>query len=437
MTFQPVVQNVPRLYTALAEWGAVTLFVILLKRRYSNLKTAGLLAVGLFLECVVQYFDGTLPEIFWIPGMLLAIMVMVGIMFSCCKVTIRMAFYHGIRAFMLAELAASLEWQLYHFMIWGHPNDTFLMRFAYVVIIYGLIFAVAFYLERGIANADKGINITNKDLVSAVVIGVVVFAFSNLSFLDAQTPFTSSRDADIFNIRTLADLLGYLILFLYHTQLAEMFLKYERDTMENMLHSQLMQYKLSRESIDLVNRKYHDLKHQIGVLRAETNDEVRNAYLDQMEDEIKIYEAQYKTGNKTLDTILTSQTLYCMKHGIEITCVADGELLSFMEVMDLCTIFGNALDNAVECELKIPDKSKRMISLRVFKQKQFAIISVTNYCEEQVILSEGLPLTSKKDHAYHGFGVKSIQAAAQKYDGGISVSMDKNWFKLLVMIPLR
>ena len=197
-----------------------------------------------------------------------------------------------------------------------------------------------------------------------------------------------------------------------------------------------MQYKLSKESIDLVNRKYHDLKHQIAVLRAEGNVEKRNAYLDEMENEIKIHEAQKKTGNEILDTLLTSKSLYCMKHHIDITCVADGTLLSFMDIMDICTIFGNALENAIECELKISDKEKRLIHMAVFAQKQFVIISIENYCEEEIHLEEGIPLTSKKDYAYHGFGIKSIQYSVQKYGGTISVGKEKNWFKLVAMIPL-
>ena len=78
-----------------------------------------------------------------------------------------------------------------------------------------------------------------------------------------------------------------------------------------------------------------------------------------MEADIKKYESQNKTGNKVLDTVLTTKSLYCAKHNITFTCVADGTLLDFMDVMDICSIFGNALDNAIECELKIPDKEKR------------------------------------------------------------------------------
>ena len=125
------------------------------------------------------------------------------------------------------------------------------------------------------------------------------------------------------------------------------------------MRRQYEQYNLSKENIEIINRKYHDLKHQIAVVRAERNSDKREQYLQEMENDIKMYEAQNKTGNKVLDTILTGKHLYCVQHEINFTCVADGMLLDFMNLMDICTIFGNALDNAIECVEKIGDKSKR------------------------------------------------------------------------------
>ena len=93
------------------------------------------------------------------------------------------------------------------------------------------------------------------------------------------------------------------------------------------------------------------------MLRSETSEEKAH-YLDAMEQEIRSYEAQNKTGNEVLDTILTSKSLYCQQHGITLTCVADGAALDFMDTMDLCSLFGNALDNAIESVEKLPDSEQ-------------------------------------------------------------------------------
>ena len=59
-------------------------------------------------------------------------------------------------------------------------------------------------------------------------------------------------------------------------------------------------------------------------------------------------------------------------------------MLDFMDVMDICSIFGNALDNAIECEMKIPEKEKRLIHVTVSRQKAFLSLRFENYCEEEV-----------------------------------------------------
>ena len=120
-------------------------------------------------------------------------------------------------------------------------------------------------------------------------------------------------------------------------------------------------------------------------------------------------------------TILTGKHLYCMQHDINFTCVADGHLLDDMNVMDICTIFGNALDNAIEYEEKIEDRKKRLIRVAVYSQNQFVIIRVENYCEVQLAGGGVLPETTKKNKEYHGYGLKSIRTTAEKYGGSMTV----------------
>ena len=96
-------------------------------------------------------------------------------------------------------------------------------------------------------------------------------------------------------------------------------MKRQMDAVNSILHRQYEQYNLSKENIEMINRKYHDLKHQIGVIRTERDSEKREQYLAEKEEEIKTYEAQNKTGNQVLDTILTGKHLYCMQHDINFT----------------------------------------------------------------------------------------------------------------------
>ena len=91
--------------------------------------------------------------------------------------------------------------------------------------------------------------------------------------------------------------------------------------------------------------------------------------------------------------------------------MADGTLLDFMAEMDISALFGNVLDNAIESVEKLDDKEKRLIHLSVAKQKNFLRIRSENYTEEKITFKNGMPVTTKKDKRFHGFGMKSIQRA--------------------------
>jgi signal transduction histidine kinase len=304
-------------------------------------------------------------------------------------------------------------------------------------IVYGAILVLIFFVERD-KLPDMNLNISTRELISAGVIGVAVFAISNISFVYQNTPFSVQYPIDVLNARTLADIGGFAILFTHYVSCCQSRAWHEVAALKNVLQNQYVQYRMSRESINLINQKYHDLKHQIEFLKSESDESRRQEYLESMEKGIKAYELQYKTGNVVLDTVFTSKAMYCEKHGITFTCVVDGTLLDFVDVMDLASIFGNALDNAIEYEKRIPVKEKRLIHVTVSRQKDFVLSRFENYYTGgSLSMINGLPETTKPDVAYHGYGLKSIRSTAEHYGGTASVNITNDWFVLNVLFPLR
>ena len=136
-----------------------------------------------------------------------------------------------------------------------------------------------------------------------------------------------------------------------------------------------------------------------------------------------------------MDTILTGRSLYCRKHGITMTSVVDGKSLEFMEVVNICNIFGNALENAIESVLRIEDPEKRLIHVTVSQLNDFVMIRIENYYEGE-LKSDGQDyLTTKQDSVFHGYGIKSIKYTAHRYDGAVYINTDHNWFDIKIAIP--
>ncbi len=106
---------------------------------------------------------------------------------------------------------------------------------------------------------------------------------------------------------------------------------------KNLWIQRQLQYEMSRENIDMITRKCHDMKHQIeALIQTESHSERRKSFIEDMQDMIEVYDSDVHTGNEALDTILMEKGLYCNKvHHIDWTCVTDGKLLEFMDVVDL------------------------------------------------------------------------------------------------------
>ena len=429
-------QDIPRICTALAEWGACMVYLCLIKKEKFRRLSFWIVSLAvLAVQAAFLELTGGLPVAFWLSCMAVAVAIMYVFLLMGGGLSVLGAGYCSARAFLLAEFTAALEWQVFAFLqSIGHGS--LWIHVILVFALYGGCFWITAYLERPALTDDYLGQLTLREVLAAAGIAAAIFAFSNLSFLYRNLPFTSSRMADIFSIRTLVDFGGIAVLFAYQSRICDYMAERELTAMNTVLKSQYDQYRNYQDSLDLIHVKYHDLKHQIAALRMETDEEKRRKWLDAMEEEVSAFETLNKTGNQVLDTILAAKIFHCRKNKIQVTCVADGKLLDFMHVMDICSIFGNALDNAIEHVVLIPEEEKRLIHMSVSAKKNFVFIKIENYCETEIVKNEhSLITTTKADKQNHGFGLRSICAAAEKYGGSVNFEQVQNWFELKILIP--
>lgn len=142
--------DIPRSYTAICEWAACMVYIAVSYRHVPLRRSIIVSAAGLASLVAVQYFDGSMPIWFWIIGMLLA--------FACMYATIllgagtgkREGLYITARAFVLAELVASLHWQIVTFIgVRDGFTDYDWRAIALLVVTYALCFGLAWMVERG------------------------------------------------------------------------------------------------------------------------------------------------------------------------------------------------------------------------------------------------------------------------------------------------
>lgn len=429
------VLNTPGYYYAIAY--ALSVFVIACtnERKLGRWKLA---AVSCVQFALLLFFmtetDGVRQELF-IPSMMVIVGLLLGYIYICNDFSFREAGFYCVKAFINGEFAASMCWQIYYYLRYVRGMHGEHWRWVELVLVYAVIFAILTLIELNLKKDLEELHITRRELLVVIIIAASVFAMSNLSYLDQNGLFSGSFVMDIFIIRTLVDLSGIAVLYAYHIQVKEVQIRFEKDALHNIMEMQYKNYQLSKENIDMVNQKYHDLKHQINILKTQSYTGKSTSYLEKMEREIRVYETQNKTGNQILDAVLTNKAMICQNKEIELKFIVDGEALSFMDDMDVSALFGNMLDNAIESAEKQQEKQKRLIWLYVTREKQFVRIRTENYCDEKIHFKNGMPVTMKKDRRLHGYGMKSIKSTVEKYHGSVVAAQENNWFELKILLP--
>ena len=411
-------------------WSSGAVFAYPLKRR-EKFK----LRCTIFLTIIIIY-----SAVFWlllwhgdhrieIICRIISSLLLVGFLYSGWEAKLSIAIYNSIWAIsiwqVLEEICGMIELL----------GDEFFEKYPFMIIIGMIILYIInhVWVAKTIGKwmpIDRGDSIGPRQLGSAILIFGIIEVLS-------MSPILRNAAEHSFEWRFLYVCLFFAIVILYLQN--ELFkkssIKQERDLMNMLWQNKQEQYELAKENIELINQKSHDLKHQIQALR-KLNKEEFDAYLNEMEESVEIYESIVKTGNDVFDTILTQKSLYCKKRNIQVTCVADGSQMDFIETVDLYAILGNALDNAIEAVEKFEETEKRQIDVMIHRQKNFLVMNFINPIPEKLKYDDEFPVTTKKDKKYHGFGLRSIQHFVKKYDGVLNISEEDGCFSLKIMIPV-
>jgi hypothetical protein len=267
--------------------------------------------------------------------------------------------------------------------------------------------------------------------------------FVSISLLfEASTIMITYKSSQFTLLLAIAELLYFVVM----TSFFFFMMKQEENTamlsvVKQMWNEDRKQYQIQKESMDIINIKCHDLRHQIQNYR--DSNEAGNSkggvdsMMKQLENSIYIYDAVIKTGNEVLDVILSNISLRCQKKEVQLTCMVDGKLMKFMEEADTYSLFGNMLDNALEYEEKVSDQHNRFISLTVKQIQGFAHVHCENYYEGNPTLVKGKIVTTKGDNVNHGFGIKSMEQIVSKYEGRFDILIADDMFQIDIMIPLK
>ena len=324
----------------------------------------------------------------------------------------------GLQGFGVAYDSSEIEYNGFTFSVWLGAYG----------LIYWFVWAfVAYRIRR-----QENLKIDNLPLLvfSGVIIAIDIILNAIVTYSGEEISILIYTVVYIYNLLSCSLAIGMQFSMLgkriAETELAEVQGLWDRDR---------KLYEMSKENVELINVKCHDLKKQIRALRTASGEVDKDA-LREIEQAVNIYDGAVKTGSDVLDVILAEKSLYCEKHGIKLTCIADGEKLNFMSKPDIYSLFENAISNAVEAVSKTEDKSARFVRLRITEAGKLLSVHVENHCPVIPEFENGLPKTTKGDERWHGYGIRSMRLIAEKYGGGLSASVAGDTFNLDIILPL-
>lgn len=186
-----------------------------------------------------------------------------------------------------------------------------------------------------------------------------------------------------------------------------------------------------------VRQLHHDIKNHIACVKGviKSNQDASN-YICNIEDELDRYDNSFNTGNMILDIILNEKNKICKEIDIELLIdINNIEICSFIDIIDICSIFSNIFDNAIEACEKVSDFDKEII-LRATKVNNFFVIRIENTKQNEVNIKNNYIKTDKKDTYLHGIGIKSIKDSVAKYNGEVVIDYSETRFIMKIFIPL-
>ena len=229
-------------------------------------------------------------------------------------------------------------------------------------------------------------------------------------------------------------ILIFLIVFLYSKN--TMFLR-EQEQKDKMQIAQLQQqfayYQEKLKDEEKVRSVYHDMKNHLLVLQRQINSPETAEMVEKLQSQVAMYGDYEHTGNDILDIILKEKSETAREKHIALSVTADLNGVDFIEPLDVSTIFGNGLDNAIEASEKLPEE-QRAILVKAGRVQNFFSVLIENSCLQNREYTK--QRTTKNDDFLHGFGISNMRKAAEKYDGQLTIKCENEKFTLKILIPI-
>lgn len=209
---------------------------------------------------------------------------------------------------------------------------------------------------------------------------------------------------------------------------------------------------LEQENIKLTKMHYEDLYSQYSDTRKlihdfknymialdcayrENNFDTAKKIMLEFSDECDSTRLKYNSGHKTLDIILNDKIVKAEKLSINISINVQKISMDFISELDMITIFGNLLDNAIEANESYFPVEDRFLKIQIYQVHQMIAVNISNACTNTLKYKNQILVSSKPEH--YGIGLSSVKKIVEKYNASFDIQIEHNVCSALLCIPIK
>lgn len=271
----------------------------------------------------------------------------------------------------------------------------------------------------------------NFRLVSLPVLG----GFLGIITLSQEKPAFLSEDViDVWVMLSLILLIGLLVFHMNRQYRMEQELARLKAEQAELLERD---YQALNQSYGANARLFHDVHRHLETLhRLLIQKKYGKAveYLDDLQGPVRELAETVYTGDEAVDYLLNSRVSMAAGEEISLDLQVEFPRRTNLRSGDLCAILGNLLDNALEAAGKVADPKERKVTLVIRRIHRMLVIKVENTFTEVRKGDDGELKTTKTDGGLHGWGLKSVRVAAEKYEGTLQTACEGNRFRAVVTL---
>lgn len=309
-------------------------------------------------------------------------------------------------------------------------NDNFLLLVFQAITIKTLYFLITLLLIKALRPGDDRSTVPLDFLVYPVSIAVCLTIFGYI----CSRPTTGSKVQLLLAVSSACLFVSAIFLFFAYSHQV----RKERQTLQ--IQSELSRLQTERSYYQILDRQNqqlmlyaHDAKKHLAAIQALNEDPAIGNYVAKLSEQLNDYSKSRSSGNKLLDVMLNKYEIDCKMRGISFEYDVKTCNLSQLEDIDLVAILGNLLDNAVTASEK---SAQKYISLSTVYRNRYSVMILVNSCDTPPKQSGNRLISTKSETGFHGFGLKSVAKAIEKYDGDYEWDYDgdQQVFTITVMV---